>query len=183
MQSNAINGFSTNQNGQQVINTGYSKQDVDKMVSERLESYKELHKSQLESLRKEFEYQKQLEDMKAEIQGISEGQKNTVDKILGIMEHPVIGQVVAGLMGKLLGVPADAVKPVVSGNDDDDETGEYSSEDEAYEDKVAKSMDTLEKVFPKESADVLTELSLLAEQNPDVLKQLRGSLRQMINKK
>lgn len=184
--SNAINGFSTNSNGQQVINTGYSKQDVDKMVSERLESYKELHKSQLESLRKEFEYQKQLEDMRAEIQGISEGQKNTVDKILGIMEHPVVSSVVAGLVSKLLGVPTDAVnttKPVVSGNDEDDEVGEYSPEDDAYEDKVAKSMDTLEKVFPQESADVLTELSILAEQNPDVLKQLRGSLRQMINKK
>jgi hypothetical protein len=162
--SNTINGFPTHQNGQ-VINTGYSKQDVDKMVSERLESYKELHKSQLESLRKEFEYQKQLEDMKAEIQGISEGQKNTVDKILGIMEHPVVSQVVVGLMGKLLGAsPADVnmTKPV-SGNDEDDETGEYSPEDEAYEDKVAKSMDSLEKVFPQESADVLTELSILAE--------------------
>jgi hypothetical protein len=183
-QSNSINGYSTSSNGQQVIQTGYSKQDVDKMVSERLESYKELHKSQLDSLRKEFEYKKQLEDMQAQIEGISEGQKNTFDKILGIMEHPVVSQVVAGLMTKVLGVPADAMPTSnkVQGNNEDEE-GNYSQDDENYEDKVNKSMDSLEKVFPNESADVLNELSILAEQNPEILKQLRGSLRQMINKK
>jgi hypothetical protein len=183
-QSNSINGYSTSSNGQQVIQTGYSKQDVDKMVSERLESYKELHKSQLDSLRKEFEYKKQLEDMQAQIEGISEGQKNTFDKILGIMEHPVVSQVVAGLMTKVLGVPADAMPTSnkVQGNNED-EDGMYSQDDENYEDKVNKSMDSLEKVFPDESAEVLNELSILAEQNPEILKQLRGSLRQMINKK
>jgi hypothetical protein len=183
-QSNSINGYSTSSNGQQVIQTGYSKQDVDKMVSERLESYKELHKSQLDSLRKEFEYKKQLEDMQAQIEGISEGQKNTFDKILGIMEHPVVSQVVAGLMTKVLGVPADAMPTSnkVQGNNEDEE-GMYSQDDENYEDKVNKSMDSLEKVFPDESAEVLNELSILAEQNPEILKQLRGSLRQMINKK
>lgn len=182
-QSNTINGFTTNSQGQQVIQTGYSKADVDKMVSERLEAYKTLHESQLDSLRKEFEYQRKLEDMQAQIEGISESQKGTVDKILGIMEHPVVSQVVAGLMGKLLGVSADAMvtKPKVSGDTEDDT--EVYTEDEHYEEKVAKSMDSLEKVFPDESADVLSELSVLAEQNPEVLKQLRGTLRQMINKK
>jgi hypothetical protein len=182
-QSNSINGYSTSSNGQQVINTGYSKQDVDKMVSERLDSYKALHESQLNSLRKEFEYQRKLEDMQAQIEGISEGQKNTVDKILGIMEHPVVSQVVAGLLGKLLGNAPVDIATKVSGNDDDDSGNAYSDDDEQYEEKVAKSMDSLEKVFPDESAEVLSELSALAEQNPEILKQLRGSLRQMINKK
>jgi hypothetical protein len=182
-QSNSINGYSTSSNGQQVINTGYSKQDVDKMVSERLDSYKALHESQLDSLRKEFEYKRQLEDMQAQIEGISEGQKNTVDKILGIMEHPVVSQVVAGLLGKLLGNAPVDIATKVSGNDDDDSGNAYSDDDEQYEEKVAKSMDSLEKVFPDESAEVLSELSALAEQNPEILKQLRGSLRQMINKK
>jgi hypothetical protein len=185
-QSNSINGFQTSSNGQQVIQTGYTKQDVDKMVSERLEAYKTLHQTQIDSLRKEFEYQKRLEDMQAQIEGISEGQKNTVDKILGIMEHPVIGQVVAGLMGKFLGVPENSVpvKTKVAGNIEDEENGEsFSDDDEQFEEKVAKSMDSLEKVFPNESADVLSELSVLAEQNPDILKQLRGTLRQMIQKK
>jgi hypothetical protein len=182
-QSNSINGYSTSSNGQQVINTGYSKQDVDKMVSERLDSYKALHESQLDSLRKEFEYKRQLEDMQAQIEGISEGQKNTVDKILGIMEHPVVSQVVAGLLGKLLGAAPVDVATKVSGNDEEDNGNSYSDDDEQYEEKVAKSMDSLEKVFPDESAEVLSELSALAEQNPEILKQLRGSLRQMINKK
>jgi hypothetical protein len=182
-QSNSINGYSTSSNGQQVINTGYSKQDVDKMVSERLDSYKALHESQLDSLRKEFEYKRQLEDMQAQIEGISEGQKNTVDKILGIMEHPVVSQVVAGLLGKLLGAAPIDVATKVSGNDEEDNGNSYSDDDEQYEEKVAKSMDSLEKVFPDESAEVLSELSALAEQNPEILKQLRGSLRQMINKK
>jgi len=181
--SNSINGYPTTSNGQQVINTGYSKQDVDKMVSERLDSYKALHESQLNSLRKEFEYQRKLEDMQAQIEGISEGQKNTVDKILGIMEHPVVSQVVAGLLGKLLGNAPVDIATKVSGNDDDDSGNSYSDDDEQYEEKVAKSMDSLEKVFPDESAEVLSELSALAEQNPEILKQLRGSLRQMINKK
>lgn len=186
-QSNSINGFSTSTNGQQVIQTGYSKQDVDKMVSERLETFKALHNSQLESLRKEFEYQRQLEDMQAQIQGITENQKTAVDKIMGIMEHPVVSQVVAGLLGKLLGVPAETVvanTSKVSGDLEDENDGNsYSDDDEQYEEKVAKSMDSLEKVFPDESAEVLSELSVLAEQNPEILKQLRGSLRQMINKK
>ena len=182
-QSNSIAGYSTSSNGQQVINTGYSKQDVDKMVSERLESYKTLHQTQLDSLRKEFEYQRKLEDMQAQIEGISEGQKNTVDKILGIMEHPVVNQVVAGLLGKLLGAAPVEMPTKVSGNDDDDIGNAYSDDDEQYEEKVAKSMDSLEKVFPDESAEILSELSALAEQNPEILKQLRGSLRQMINKK
>jgi len=182
-QSNSIAGYSTSSNGQQVINTGYSKQDVDKMVSERLESYKTLHQTQLDSLRKEFEYQRKLEDMQAQIEGISEGQKNTVDKILGIMEHPVVSQVVAGLLGKLLGAAPVEMPTKVSGNDDDESGNAYSDDDEQYEEKVAKSMDSLEKVFPDESAEVLSELSALAEQNPEILKQLRGSLRQMINKK
>lgn len=182
-QSNSINGYSASSNGQQVIQTGYSKQDVDKMVSERLDAYKELHKSQIESLRKEFEYKKQLEDMQAQIEGISEGQKNTFDKILGIMEHPVVSQVVAGLMTKVLGVPADAMPTSSKVQGNEDEEGMYSQDDENYEEKVSKSMDSLEKVFPDESADVLNELSILAEQNPEILKQLRGSLRQMINKK
>jgi hypothetical protein len=182
-QSNSINGYSTSSDGRQVINTGYSKQDVDKMVSERLDSYKALHESQLDSLRKEFEYKRQLEDMQAQIEGISEGQKNTVDKILGIMEHPVVSQVVAGLLGKLLGNAPVDIATKVSGNDDDDSGNAYSDDDEQYEEKVAKSMDSLEKVFPDESAEVLSELSALAEQNPEILKQLRGSLRQMINKK
>jgi hypothetical protein len=183
-QSNSINGYpTTSSNGQQVINTGYSKQDVDKMVSERLDSYKALHESQLDSLRKEFEYQRKLEDMQAQIEGISEGQKNTVDKILGIMEHPVVSQVVAGLLGKLLGTAPVDVTTKVSGNDEEDNGNSYSDDDEQYEEKVAKSMDSLEKVFPDESAEVLSELSALAEQNPEILKQLRGSLRQMINKK
>ena len=182
-QSNSINGYSASSNGQQVIQTGYSKQDVDKMVSERLDAYKELHKSQIDSLRKEFEYKKQLEDMQAQIEGISEGQKNTFDKILGIMEHPVVSQVVAGLMTKVLGVPADAMPTSSKVQGNEDEEGMYSQDDENYEEKVSKSMDSLEKVFPDESADVLNELSILAEQNPEILKQLRGSLRQMINKK
>ena len=182
-QSNSINGYSTSSNGQQVIQTGYSKHDVDKMVSERLDAYKELHKSQIDSLRKEFEYKKQLEDMQAQIEGISEGQKNTFDKILGIMEHPVVSQVVAGLMTKVLGVPADAMPTSSKVQGNEDEEGMYSQDDENYEEKVSKSMDSLEKVFPDESADVLNELSILAEQNPEILKQLRGSLRQMINKK
>lgn len=182
-QSNSIAGYSSSSNGQQVINTGYSKQDVDKMVSERLESYKTLHETQLDSLRKEFEYQRKLEDMQAQIEGISEGQKNTVDKILGIMEHPVVSQVVAGLMSKLLGAAPVEMQAKVSGNDDDENGNAYSDDDELYEEKIAKSMDSLEKVFPDESADVLLELSELAEKNPEILKQLRGSLRQMINKK
>lgn len=181
-QSNSINGFSSS-SGQQVINTGYSKQDVDKMVSERLESYKTLHQTQLDSLRKEFEYQRKLEDMQAQIEGISEGQKNTFDKILGLMEHPVVNQVVAGLLTKLLGAAPVEMPTKVSGNDDDESGNAYSDDDEQYEEKIAKSMDSLEKVFPDESAEVLSELSALAEQNPEILKQLRGSLRQMINKK
>lgn len=182
-QSNSIAGYSSSSNGQQVINTGYSKQDVDKMVSERLESYKTLHQTQLDSLRKEFEYQRKLEDMQAQIEGISEGQKNTVDKILGIMEHPVVSQVVAGLMTKLLGAAPVDMQAKVSGKDDDENGNAYSDDDEQYEEKIAKSMNSLEKVFPDESADVLFELSELAEKNPEILKQLRGSLRQMINNK
>lgn len=173
-----INGIGSTSSGSQVINTGYSKQDVDKMVQERLDAYKQLHEQQLESIRKEFEYKKMLEDMQNQIEGISESQKNTFDKIMGIAEHPVVSQVLIGLLGNFM----PKTSPVsgaenMSNESEIDYEGESLSDDD---EKINKSLESLEKVFKNETADVLEELSKLAEKNPDVLKQLRSSLQNMI---
>ena len=175
-----INGISGNM---PVVQQGYSKQDVDKLVQERLDIYNALHKEQLNTLKKEMEYQRQLDDLRSEIAGISENQKTTVDKILGIAEHPVVSNLLTVILTKIMS-PSDVQKVIekqaeqqkqglseqnnVSGNNDLEEIDE-----EVLTEKIQSGLENLENVFPNESADVLEELGELAKVNPEILKQLR----------
>jgi len=192
---------STNNNGVTAINgignlpvvqSGYSKQDVDKLVQERLDIYNALHKEQLNTLKKEMEYQRQLDDLRGEIAGISENQKTTVDKILGIAEHPVVSNLLTVILTKIMS-PNDVQKVIdkqteqqkqglreeksVSGNDELEEIDE-----DVLTEKIQSGLENLENVFPNESADVLMELGEIAKLNPDILKQLRLSMKQILNK-
>jgi hypothetical protein len=204
---NTINGIgNTSNSNMPVINTGYSKQDVDKMVQERLDVFNKLHKEQLDNLRKEMEYKKELEDMRNQIEGIAESQKTTFEKILGIAEHPVISSalqvIIARLIPDTLTTNKDQSKKVVNQNNvtnqnkvagneksndetgliDDDESYENEDSEEIYAEKFEKGIESLENVFPNESAEVIEELGELARRNPEILKQLRQSMQQMINK-
>jgi hypothetical protein len=192
---------STNNNGVTAINgignlpvvqSGYSKLDVDKLVQERLDIYNALHKEQLNTLKKEMEYQRQLDDLRGEIAGISENQKTTVDKILGIAEHPVVSNLLTVILTKIMS-PNDVQKVIdkqneqqkqglreeksVSGNDELEEIDE-----DVLTEKIQSGLENLENVFPNESADVLMELGEIAKLNPDILKQLRLSMKQILNK-
>jgi len=188
---NAINGV----NGTMpVVQQGYSKQDVDKLVQERLDIYNALHKEQLNTLKKEMEYQRQLDDLRSEIAGISESQKTTVDKILGIAEHPVVSNLLTVILTKIMS-PQDVQKVIekqqseqqkqpyinnnniVSGNDNLEEIDE-----DVLTEKIQSGLENLENVFPNESADVLQELGEIAKINPDILKQLRLSMKQWLKK-
>lgn len=183
----AINGINGNM---PVVQQGYSKQDVDKLVQERLDIYNALHKEQLNNLKKEMEYQRALDDLKSEITGISENQKTTVDKILGIAEHPVVSNLLTVILTKIMS-PNDVQKVIkeqsnndkqglqqVSGNEEDSE----EQDEEALTIKIQSGLENLENVFPNESADVLQELGEIAKINPDVLKQLRMSMKQLLKK-
>jgi hypothetical protein len=184
----AINGIGN----MPVVQSGYSKQDVDKLVQERLDIYNALHKEQLNTLKKEMEYQRQLDDLRGEIAGISENQKTTVDKILGIAEHPVVSNLLTVILTKIMS-PNDVQKVIdkqteqqkqglreeksVSGNDELEEIDE-----DVLTEKIQSGLENLENVFPNESADVLMELGEIAKLNPDILKQLRLSMKQILNK-
>lgn len=184
-----ISGISGNM---PVVQQGYSKQDVDKLVQERLDIYNALHKEQLNTLKKEMEYQRQLDDLRSEIAGISENQKTTVDKILGIAEHPVVSNLLAVVLTKIMS-PNDVQKVIqnqnseqkqglseqknVSGNDELEEIDE-----DVITEKIHSGLENLENVFPNESADVLEELGEIAKLNPDILKQLRLSMKQILKK-
>ena len=185
----AINGIGN----MPVVQQGYSKQDVDKLVQERLDIYNALHKEQLNTLKKEMEYQRQLDDLRGEIAGISENQKTTVDKILGIAEHPVVSNLLTVILTKIMS-PNDVQKVIekqseqqkqglreeksVSGNDDELE----EIDEDVLTEKIQSGLENLENVFPNESADVLMELGEIAKLNPDILKQLRLSMKQILNK-
>lgn len=184
-----ISGISGNM---PVVQQGYSKQDVDKLVQERLDIYNALHKEQLNTLKKEMEYQRQLDDLRSEIAGISENQKTTVDKILGIAEHPVVSNLLAVVLTKIMS-PNDVQKVIqnqnseqkqglseqknVAGNDELEEIDE-----DVITEKIHSGLENLENVFPNESADVLEELGEIAKLNPDILKQLRLSMKQILKK-
>jgi len=206
---NQINGIGNSGNSNvPVIQTGYSKQDVDKMVQERLDVFNKLHKEQLDNLKKEMEYKRELDDMKAQIEGIAESQKSTFEKILGIAEHPVISSALQVIIARLLPVSDNAqngeqkkvanqnatnqvTNNKVAGNEKSNDEGSYSYDDESFEvedgeevyaEKLEKGLDSLENVFPNESVEVIEELGELAKRNPEILKQLRQSMQQMINK-
>ena len=206
--NNTISGFSQNSSNTPVITTGYTKSDVDKMVQERLDVYDKLHKEQLSNLRKEMEYKKELEDMKAQIEGIAESNKTSFEKILGIAEHPVISSALNLIIARL--IPETTSQPTnnqnseiqksvvnkVSGNglirnessNDENNSVSYGADDETEEDedvfteKLEQGLDNLETVFPNESIEVIEEIGELARRNPEVVKQLRSSLKQMLNK-
>ena len=190
--NNGMTTISGIQGNMPVVQQGYSKQDVDKLVQERLDIYNALHKEQLNTLKKEMEYQRQLDDLRSEIAGISENQKTTVDKILGIAEHPVVSNLLAVVLTKIMS-PNDVQKVIqnqnseqkqglseqknVSGNDELEEIDE-----DVITEKIHSGLENLENVFPNESADVLEELGEIAKLNPDILKQLRLSMKQILKK-
>lgn len=190
-----------------VISTGYSKQDVDKMVTEQISIYKQLHQQQMDSLRKEMEYKKDIEDLQNQIQGIAEGQKSMFDKVMGIAEHPVVANAISILITKFLGVdssqiPNNNVKTnpqnninnngKVSGDTYEEEYDEDNYDDDKTDlqdnqtiiaNKIHRGLEGLEKAFPNESIEVLQELGVLAKKNPEILKQLRGTMQNLINEK
>ena len=201
-----INGLPQTGMGTTLVNQGYSKADVDKMVEERLVSEKKNQALEIEKLKLEMQFQKQFEDMQAQIEGLAETQKTTFDKILGLAEHPVIANLLQVGIAKLFsggqaqptgqtvpqqGQPiyrqtAPQQGPVVSGdNSGDYEEEEYYDDEEDIEEtaeKIQKGMEGLEKVFPGESAELIEELGEIAKLNPDLVKQIRASMKQMIGK-
>lgn len=190
-----------------VISTGYSKQDVDKMVTEQISIYKQLHQQQMDSLRKEMEYKKDIEDLQNQIQGIAEGQKSMFDKVMGIAEHPVVANAISILITKFLGVDSSQIQNnnvktnpqnninnngKVSGDTYEDEYDEDDYDDDKTDlqdnqtiiaNKIHRGLEGLEKAFPNESIEVLQELGVLAKKNPEILKQLRGTMQNLINEK
>jgi hypothetical protein len=171
-----------------VIQQGYSKQDLDKFVEERVSQIKETFKIELQATKKEMEYQRQLEDMQAQIEGISSSQQSMLDKAMGLLENPTIAGIVSGIIGKFVDPPKEIEKnaktqvenQVVTASSDNVGNEEYSEEEIAEGHVIENSINALDDAFDGEGINVLAEIALLAKQQPLVLRQLRSQMQQMI---
>jgi hypothetical protein len=176
-------GFNVNQQVPQsiggVIQQGYTKEDMDKIVEERLSAEREKLKVELDLKILQMQHERDMQDMQAQIAGVAETNKSMFEKVLGLAEHPVIAAVLTQLTSKLLDSPVNI--PQSEDSEDDYEDEDYEQGYPSDEQIDSAVIETLDKTFGEgEARKVLSELAYIAQINPSILTNLRPTLQGMI---
>lgn len=162
-----------------VIQQGYTKEDMDKIVEERLAAEREKLKVELDLKILQMQHQRDMEDMQAQIAGVAETNKSMFEKVLGLAEHPVIAAVLTQLTSKLLDTPVNI--PQSEDSEEDYEDEDFQEGFPSNEQIDSAVIETLDKTFGNgEARKVLSELAYIAQINPSILTNLRPTLQSMI---
>jgi hypothetical protein len=178
--ANKLPSVSGSGNNQGPMMQGYSREDMEKIIEERVKSEREKMQLEIAMERQRLEFDRKLEDMQAAIEGVKENNQSMFERILGIAEHPVISSVLQQIAGKALGggleMPSTEYGEVEHKQDD--------SEEVTSEDVSLAMLDVFEEKFgPEQARQMIAELGLLAKKNPKMIAEIRPMVQNMIKGK
>jgi hypothetical protein len=165
-------------------------------IGEIMRLQDEKHKEELKRLEERFENERQIDYLQSQIEEIKEAKKTFYDRLGGILDHPAMVQVLTTVASNL-GVQmlnagknqnnnvqqtttAEPTKPETQ----ETEIQEAEQNTDVLENdlsiQLGEDLQEIEKILGSgESLQVIHELAILAKSQPQLLRQLRPSLKNM----